>query len=186
MSVYWAALPWTLPALSTKEDVTGSPLMSRINMGFGMSSPAPGIQPSSINKGVQATCRQGNWWSYLFPSSAQVFMPYMSTVQRRKIENWWTSVRSKLGPWGEKKNKPLLLLLLLEDEMAKKYNLYMPESSNVCSHSGLGSKFFGVSLRTAWSLHKDDLCHSRQCYHFQKEFIIIQGSEELLRNNTIL
>lgn len=104
MSVYWAALLWILPALTTKEDVTGSPQMSGTNTGLGMSRRAPGIQASSIHRGVQGTgtCSWGKWWLYLFLSSAQVFVPYMSTFQRRKIENRWTSVRSQPSPWEEK------------------------------------------------------------------------------------
>lgn len=83
---------------------------------------------------------------------------------------------------GRKKHKPLLLL---EDGRAKTYHLYT-KSSMVCSHSGLSSTFFGVPRRIAQLIHKDDLCHNRQRYHPQKGLTMIQGSEELLRNDAIL
>lgn len=102
MCVYWEALLWTLPALATREDVTRSSWMSGTNTGLGMSTTAPGIQASSIHRGLQGTCSQGKCSLCLFPSSAQVFMPYMSTFERRKIENWWTLVRSSPA-FGKKK-----------------------------------------------------------------------------------
>lgn len=82
-------------------------------------------------------------------------------------------------PWEEKNHKPLLLL---EDGKAKTYHLQVPESSEVCSHSGMSFTFFGVPPRTTQLLCRDDLCQNRQCYHPQKGLITIQGSEELLRN----
>lgn len=102
MCVYWAALLWTLPALATREDVTRSPWMSGTNTGLGMSSTSPGIQVSSTHRGLQGMCSQGNWWSCLSPSSAQIFMPCVSTFQRRQMKNWWTLVRFK--PNLEEKN----------------------------------------------------------------------------------
>lgn len=68
----------------------------------------------------------------------------------------------------------------------KTYCLYVLESSEVCIHSELSCTYFGVPQRIARLLQKDDLCHNRQHYHPQKGLIMIQGSEELLRNYTIL
>lgn len=77
---------------------------------------------------------------------------------------------------GKEKHKPLSLL---EDERAKTCHLYGLESSEVCVHSGLSSTFFGVLLRIAQLLHKDELCHNRRHHHPQEGLIMTQGSEEL-------